>query len=89
MAKGKGLEKVYVCSEELAEIINCETTTRPQMTKKIWAYIKKHDLQDPHKKRVIIPDHKLSGPTSGRRSARTSITASSSCAPPPAWTSRW
>ena len=33
---------------------------RTEVTKKLWAYIKKHRLQDPKNKRNIIPDNKLS-----------------------------
>ena len=29
------------------------------MTKKIWEYIKSHNLQDPSNKRLIVPDEKL------------------------------
>jgi chromatin remodeling complex protein RSC6 len=40
----------------LAEI---PSATRPQVAKKVWAYIKKHKLQDPKKRREIVADKKL------------------------------
>ncbi len=33
--------------------------SRPEVTKKVWEYIKKHDLQNPKNKRQIVPDAKL------------------------------
>lgn len=47
-------------SGELAAVIGSESVTRGQAIKKIWEYIKEHDLQDPNDKRQIVPDNKLS-----------------------------
>jgi chromatin remodeling complex protein RSC6 len=33
---------------------------RTEVTKKLWVYIKKHNLQDPKNRRNINPDEKLS-----------------------------
>jgi upstream activation factor subunit UAF30 len=33
--------------------------SRPQVAKKVWAYVKKHKLQDPNKRREIVADDKL------------------------------
>jgi upstream activation factor subunit UAF30 len=33
--------------------------SRPQVVKKLWEYIKGHELQDPNDKREIICDEKL------------------------------
>ncbi|NDE63852.1 MAG: hypothetical protein EB053_05805, partial [Chlamydiae bacterium] len=33
--------------------------TRGEVTKRIWAYIKEHDLQDPKNKKMIVPDKVL------------------------------
>lgn len=63
MAKKKGnsaFMKELTCSEELREVVKSKTISRPDMTKKIWAYIKKNKLQDPEHKRVIVPDALLS-----------------------------
>ncbi len=58
-SKTKRKQAAYTLSKELSDI--CEEThlSRPEVTKKIWDYIKKHDLQDPKNKRLIIPDDKL------------------------------
>jgi upstream activation factor subunit UAF30 len=46
-------------SEVLAKIVGTEPLPRSEVTKKIWAYIKKHKLQNPQNKREIIADDKL------------------------------
>jgi upstream activation factor subunit UAF30 len=47
-------------SPQLAEVLGSATPiSRPQVAKKVWAYIKKHKLQDPKKRREIIADEKL------------------------------
>ncbi len=46
-------------SKELSAVIGDEEVSRGDATKKIWAYIKKHDLQDPSNKRKIVPDKLL------------------------------
>ena len=50
----------YPLSKELAEIVGVSELSRPETTKKVWDYIKKHNLQDPNNKRLIVPDKKLS-----------------------------
>jgi chromatin remodeling complex protein RSC6 len=59
MAKGSGINQPLELSEEMAEFIGKDTSTRAQITKKIWDHIKKHDLQDPDDRRTIIPDETL------------------------------
>ncbi len=50
-------------SPQLAEVLGSATPiSRPQVAKKVWAYIKKHNLQDPKKRREIVADEKLMGP---------------------------
>lgn len=44
---------------KLAAVIGSGKVTRPQAVKKIWAYIKKHKLQDKKNKRMINADEKL------------------------------
>lgn len=46
-------------STELADVIGSDAVSRGEATKKLWDYIKKHNLQDPEDKRQIIPDAKL------------------------------
>jgi len=46
-------------SSELAEIVGSAGIPRTQVVKKLWEYIKKHDLQDPKNRRNIIADDKL------------------------------
>ncbi|XHR30126.1 MAG: SWIB/MDM2 domain-containing protein [Chthoniobacteraceae bacterium] len=43
----------------LAAIVGSEPLSRPELTKKIWDYIKKHSLQDPAQKRMINADATL------------------------------
>ena len=46
-------------SAQLAEIIGNTPMPRTEVTKKVWEYIKKHDLQDKTKRTLINPDDKL------------------------------
>ncbi len=46
-------------SKELQAIVGEEPLSRPEVTKKLWEYIKSHNLQDPKNKRMIIPDANL------------------------------
>ena len=46
-------------SATLAAVIGDTPMPRTEVTKKIWEYIKKHDLQDPKNKRNINADAKL------------------------------
>jgi len=46
-------------SAELAAVIGSEPVARPEAVKKMWEYIKAHNLQDPKDKRTIVADAKL------------------------------
>ena len=46
-------------SEDLAKIVGAEPLPRTEVTKRIWAHIKKHKLQNPTNKREILADDKL------------------------------
>ena len=46
-------------SPELAEIVGSKPIPRTEVTKKLWAYIKKNDLQDNKNRRNINADSKL------------------------------
>ncbi|MCH9631310.1 MAG: DNA topoisomerase 1 [Chlamydiia bacterium] len=49
----------YILSKELADVVGEKELPRTEVTKKIWVYIKKNDLQDEKNKRLIVPDKKL------------------------------
>jgi upstream activation factor subunit UAF30 len=58
--KSSGLTQLmYHLSPELAEVVGAKKATRPQVVKKIWAYIKAKKLQDAKNRRMINPDAKL------------------------------
>ena len=46
-------------SAALAEVVGSKAIPRTEVTKKLWAYIKKNDLQDPKNKRMIKADAAL------------------------------
>jgi upstream activation factor subunit UAF30 len=46
-------------SEALAKIVGDEPLPRTEITKKLWQYIKKHNLQDANNKRNINADENL------------------------------
>ena len=54
-------------SPELSEVVGKGPMPRTEVTKKLWAYIKKKKLQDPENKRNIVPDDKLSKVFGGKR----------------------
>ena len=57
--KNSAFVKPMQPSEDLARIVGTEPRPRSAVTKKIWAHIKKHDLQNPKNKREILADDKL------------------------------
>jgi len=50
----------------LAAVIGSDPQPRTEITKKIWDYIKKHNLQDPANKRMIKADDKLKAVFGGK-----------------------
>jgi upstream activation factor subunit UAF30 len=46
-------------SADLAAVIGAAAAARTEVVKKLWAYIKKHNLQNPKNKRNILADDKL------------------------------
>ena len=56
---GKGLMKEVQPSKELAAVIGSDPMPRTQVTKKLWEYIKKHNLQDASNRRNINADDNL------------------------------
>ncbi len=55
-------------SAALAEIVGASPLPRTEVVKKVWAYIKKHNLQDAKNKRTINADDKLKAVFAGRKS---------------------
>ncbi len=51
--------KPMTISAELAEVVGKGPMPRSEVVKKLWAYIKKNDLQNPKNKRNILADDKL------------------------------
>lgn len=58
--------KAMTISPELAAVIGGDARPRTEVTSAIWAYIKKHDLQDPANKRNILADDKLKAVFGGK-----------------------
>jgi chromatin remodeling complex protein RSC6 len=53
-------------SPELAAVIGGDPVPRTEVTKKIWAYIKSKNLQDPANKRNIVADDALKAVFGGK-----------------------
>ena len=60
--------KPLLPSETLAKIVGAVALARTEVVKKIWAYIKKHKLQDPANRRFIIADELLKPIFGGKHS---------------------
>ena len=50
---------VVTPSPELAHVVGSKPLSRGEAMRKLWDYIKKHDLQDPTNKRMVRADHVL------------------------------
>jgi upstream activation factor subunit UAF30 len=62
MAKRKpnpAFMKAMTPSPALAEVVGSKPIPRTEVTKRLWAYIKKHKLQDAKNKRMIKSDEAL------------------------------
>jgi chromatin remodeling complex protein RSC6 len=61
MAQGRqsGLQRPVKPSADLAAITGSDPLPRSQVVSKIWAHIKKHNLQNPANKREILADGAL------------------------------
>ena len=55
-------------SATLAEVVGAKAMPRTEVTKKLWAYIKKNGLQDKKNKRMINGDDKLKAVFGGKAS---------------------
>jgi len=51
----------------LAEVVGSKPMPRTELTKKLWAYIKKHGLQDAKNKRMINADENLKPVFGGKK----------------------
>ena len=61
----------------LAAIVGSDPLTRADVTRKVWAYLKAHELQDPHDRRRIHADERLKPVFDG--SSRISMFEMSRC----------
>lgn len=52
--------------EALAKVVGSTPVPRGELTKKLWDYIKKNNLQDPAKKTNIIADENLKAVFNGK-----------------------
>ena len=59
--------KAMTPSAALAAVIGGNAMPRTEVTKKIWAYIKRHDLQDSKNRRNINADDKLKSVFGGKK----------------------
>ncbi|QYF91588.1 SWIB/MDM2 domain-containing protein [Massilia sp. PAMC28688] len=58
--------KAMTPSATLAEVVGATPLPRTEVTKKVWDYIKKHDLQDAANRRMINADDKLKAVFGGK-----------------------
>src|SRR5476649_1012011 len=58
--------KAMTPSKDLAAVVGAAPLPRTEVTKKVWDYIKKLDLQDPANRRMINADDKLKAVFSGK-----------------------
>ena len=71
MAKRKpnaAFMKPVTPDDALAAVVGAQPRPRPELTKKLWDYIKKNKLQDPKEKTKIIADDKLKAVFNGKKS---------------------
>ena len=70
MAKEKKQSSAFMqpvkLSAELEAIVGKGPMPRTEVIKKLWEYIKKNNLQDPNKKRMIVPDELLAAVFGGK-----------------------
>ncbi len=66
-AQNKGLMKPMQPDEALAAIVGHDPLPRTEITKKVWDYIKRHNLQDAKNKRLINADDRLQSVFGGKQ----------------------
>ena len=57
--KANALQKPLQPSEELAAVVGSGPIARGQVVRKMWEYIRSHNLQNPENRREILADDKL------------------------------
>ena len=65
-AANSAFMKPMKLSSELEAVVGAGPMPRSEVVKQIWAYIKKHDLQNPANKRNILADDKLKAVFAGK-----------------------
>lgn len=65
--KTSAFMKPMTPSKELAAVVGAGAMPRTEVTKKLWAYIKKNKLQDEKNRRNINPDEKLQKVFGGKK----------------------
>lgn len=61
-----GLNKPVQPDDKLAAIVGAAPLPRTELTKKVWEYIRKHDLQDSKQRTLINADDKLKAVFGGK-----------------------
>src|SRR5215212_8141320 len=69
-------------SDKLAEVVGSKAIPRTEVTKKLWAYIKKNGLQDKKNKRMIKADDNLKAVFGGKATRRPGLPGASLFLPP-------
>jgi upstream activation factor subunit UAF30 len=57
--KPNALQQPLQPSKELAAVVGAEPLPRGEVVRRVWAYIKQHELQNPADRREILADAKL------------------------------
>ena len=57
--KARKASPAFKLTTELAAVVGTDQLSRGEVTKKVWDYIKAHNLQDSQNKRLIRPDAQL------------------------------
>jgi upstream activation factor subunit UAF30 len=66
-APKNALSKSVQPDAALAAVVGKDPLPRTELTKKLWAYIRKHELQDPKEKRNIRADENLLAVFDGKK----------------------
>ncbi|RLN15674.1 hypothetical protein C2845_PM02G05980 [Panicum miliaceum] len=64
--RATGITQPKPVSPALQAIVGAPEIPRTEALKRLWAYIKQHNLQDPADKKVVVCDEKLKGLFAGR-----------------------
>lgn len=54
-----GFAKEYILSESLSVVVGVDKLSRPQVVKRLWEYIRGHELQNPSNRREIMCDDNM------------------------------